>query len=379
MSKEPLNTIAEKNRLYQRFMERFESGRSFVVSGHTNPDADCLATMVAVALLIRKFSKPVCLVTAGHMPKNLDYLLTIARYNGVVVNEKPEYLPDTGIVCDTAKPSLLPEEKELQRLIRSEHTVLMEIDHHLGGDSQYIASREYALVDQASSACSLLARLAIKIYDSGVVEEVFSRNVVVSILTGMVGDTQMGRVIASHREARMYTLLTNYLDDMLQQKTFAKGNFNDSEHLYKEMVRLSDAERAVWTYLMEHKRLEGAVGYIALRQEESTTLFDSYGADVVVSVARSATDRLAEESGRLGLVVYYDGRRDESLIQCRMRRNYGYEGVDLRNLLNRLGVTDGGGHPGAIGFRFRRSRVKDFEGFLERIVEAGNRLVAEAE
>lgn len=379
MSKEPLHTIAEKNRLYRRFVERFESGRSFIVSGHTNPDADCLATMVAVALLIRKFSKPVCLITAGHMPKNLDYLLTIARYNGVVVNEKPEYLPDTGVVCDTAKPSLLPEERELQRLLDAEDGVMMEIDHHLGGDSRYIARREYALVDQASSACSLVARLAIKIYNAGVVEGVFSRNVVVSLLTGMVGDTQMGKVLASHREARMYTLLTNYLDGMLQEKTFTQGNFNDSEHLYKEMVRLSDAERTVWTYLMEQKRFDGAVGYIALRPEESRTLFDTYGADVVVSVARSATDRLAEESGHLGLVVYYDGRHDESLIQCRMRRNYEYEGVDLRNLLNRLGVTDGGGHPGAIGFRFQRSRVKDYEGFVERIVEAGNRLVAEAE
>jgi nanoRNase/pAp phosphatase (c-di-AMP/oligoRNAs hydrolase) len=130
---------------------------------------------------------------------------------------------------------------------------------------------------------------------------------------------------------------------------------------------------------MEHKRIDNAVGYIALSPEESTALFDKYGADVVVSVARSATDRLAEESGRLGLVVYYDGRRKESLVQCRMRRNYGYEGVDLRNLLNRLGVTDGGGHPGAIGFRFNRSRIKDYEGFVESVVDAGNRLVAEAQ
>ena len=379
MSKQPLTTIAQKNRLYRRMMDRFGEGESFLVSGHASPDADCLATMVAVSLLIRKFLKPVRIVTSGHMPKNLDYLLTIARYNGVVVNDPAEHPPDSAVICDTAKPSLLPHDTGLQKAIAKEDTVIMEIDHHLGGDSEYIGKPDLALVDRASSACSLLARLAVKLNSSGLVEEVFSRNVVVALLTGMVGDTQMGRVLSSVREARMYNLLTSFLDNLLQDLTFSKGNFADSEHVYTEMVRLSDAERQVWQYIMHHKRFEGAVGFVALDPEESSKLFNDYGADVVISVARSATDRLAEESGRLGLVVYYDERGAESLLQCRMRRNYGYENVDLRELLDRLNITDGGGHPGAIGFRFPRSRIANYQPVLEEIIDAANALAAEAE
>jgi single-stranded DNA-specific DHH superfamily exonuclease len=189
----------------------------------------------------------------------------------------------------------------------------------------------------------------------------------------------MGRVLSSVREARMYNLLTSFLDNLLQDLTFSKGNFADSEHVYTEMVRLSDAERRVWQYLLQQKRLEGAVGFVALDPEESSKLFNEYGADVVISVARSATDRLAEESGRLGLVVYYDERGAESLLQCRMRRNYGYEGVDLRELLDRLNITDGGGHPGAIGFRFPRSRIGNYQTVLEEIIDAANALAGEAD
>lgn len=378
MNKQPLTTIAQKNRRYRRIIDRFSEGKSFLVSGHVSPDADCLATMVGVSLLIRKFLKPVRIVTTGHMPKNLDYLLTIARYNGVIVNDPAEHPPDSALICDTAKPTLLPDDSGLQNALENENVLRIEIDHHLGGDSAYIADPDFALVDQASSACSLLARLAMKLNWTGLVEEVFSRNVVVALLTGMVGDTQMGRVLSTVSEARMYSLLTSFLDNLLEEQTFSKGNFADSEDLYTEMVRLSDAERGVWEYLMKQRRVEGSVGYIALTPEESTALFEKYGADVVISVSRSATDRLAEESGRLGLVVYYDERSEESLLQCRMRRNYGYEDVDLRKLLDRLNITDGGGHPGAIGFRFPRSRIGDYQTVIEDIIEAANELAAEA-
>lgn len=377
MSKAPLTNIAQKNRIYERIIERFAMGRSFLVSGHANPDADCLATMVGVALIIRKFAKPVRLITEGHMPKNLDYLLVIAEYNGVVIDREAEVPPDTLVVCDTAKPSLLPASEELESAMKTSEVLTIEIDHHLGGDSAYIAKPTYSLVDQASSACSLLARLAWKLSLSRRVDEVFSRNVVVALLTGMVGDTQMGKVLSSPRESRMYNLLTGYLDDMLQNQTFSQGNFTNAQHLYTEMVRLSDAERAVWKYLMDLKSVEGSVGYIALTPEQSTSLFDTYGADVVVAVTRSATDRLAEDSGRIGLVVYYDERQEESLLQCRMRRNYGYEDVDLRRLLDRLNITDGRGHPGAIGFRFPRSRIGDYPELVRRIIGAANDLAVE--
>lgn len=195
-----------------------------------------------------------------------------------------------------------------------------------------------------------------------------------TLLTGMVGDTQFGKVLATGREARVYNLLTTFLDAQLRQKTFSAGNFTDAETLYNEMVRLSSAEKEVWEYLMERQRIDHAVGYVALSPEESTAVFERYGADIVIAVTRSATDRLAEESGRIGLVVYYDERHEESLLQCRMRRNYGYTDVDLRELLDRLSINDGGGHPGAIGFRFPRNRVDDYPALFAEIVAAANQL-----
>lgn len=382
MSKQPLSTIADRNRRYEAIIERFDRGKSFLVTGHANPDADCLASMVGVCLVLRKLMKPVCLLTAGHMPKNLDYLLTIADYNGVSVNKCSDAAgaapADTLIVCDTAKRTLLPSNPEIENLLQRKETVIIEIDHHLGGDSAYLRENEIALVDRASSACSLLARVAWKLDSKGSVEEVFSRNVVVTLLTGMVGDTQFGRAVGTRREGRIYALLTGFLDGLLREQTFSEGNFTNAETLYSEMVRLTEAEKQVWAYLMERRQIEGAVGYIVLAPAESTELFDRFGADVVVAVTRSATDRLAEESGRIGLVVYYDERHEQSLVQCRMRRNYGYTDVDLREILERLSIDDGGGHPGAIGFRFPRERIDDYPRLVQEIVSAANRLADEA-
>ena len=46
-----------------------------------------------------------------------------------------------------------------------------------------------------------------------------------------------------------------------------------------------------------------------------------------------------------------------------------YRSLDLRNVLPKLEIENGGGHEGAIGFRVERSNIDDFGAFVARIVE----------
>ena len=91
--------------------------------------------------------------------------------------------------------------------------------------------------------------------------------------------------------------------------------------------------------------------------------------DTIVSTARVIADTLAEESGKLGLVAYYDNPSRSDLVQFRLRRAAGWKKYDLRGFLTLFSIANGGGHEGAIGFRIPRSQIPDFRGYVSSLVE----------
>jgi nanoRNase/pAp phosphatase (c-di-AMP/oligoRNAs hydrolase) len=80
-------------------------------------------------------------------------------------------------------------------------------------------------------------------------------------------------------------------------------------------------------------------------------------------------DKLAEASGVLGLVAYYDHPGKSDLVQFRLRRSGSWKKYDLRGLLTLLSITNGGGHEGAIGFRVPRSEITDFPAYVDTLLQ----------
>jgi nanoRNase/pAp phosphatase (c-di-AMP/oligoRNAs hydrolase) len=66
----------------------------------------------------------------------------------------------------------------------------------------------------------------------------------------------------------------------------------------------------------------------------------------------------------IGITSYYDMSEVSDLIQIRVRASRDVSGIDLRTLLTDLDIKDGGGHPGAIGFRIPKGEMKDLSGFI---------------
>ena len=64
---------------------------------------------------------------------------------------------------DTPKPSMIDSDVAVERLMASAGVLIIEIDHHIGGDSEYIGSEGYRLVTEATSSSELVGQIALKI------------------------------------------------------------------------------------------------------------------------------------------------------------------------------------------------------------------------
>jgi single-stranded DNA-specific DHH superfamily exonuclease len=128
--------------------------------------------------------------------------------------------------------------------------------------------------------------------------------------------------------------------------------------------------------MMDRAKVEGSIGHVVLGPEDMVPLYAGCGDEAIVSAARVIADRLAETSGKLGLVAYYDNPDRSDLIQFRLRRAGEWKRYDLRDLLGRLSIDNGGGHEGAIGFRIPRDQVPDFSAYVSGLMREIEKAIA---
>ena len=148
---------------------------------------------------------------------------------------------------------------------------------------------------------------------------------------------------------------------------------------FSELRKLSRREEECFDHLYGMRRKDGTVSYLSLKEEEYRALVDRYGNESLSTVLRTVADSLAEESGRLSLVVYSGRPAGNELLQCRARRSKHYKNIDLRKLLDRLEIENGGGHQGAIGFRVPLASVPDIDSFVAKVLDSLKDMVRESE
>jgi nanoRNase/pAp phosphatase (c-di-AMP/oligoRNAs hydrolase) len=378
MQKVRIDTIHEKNQIIENIIDAMLARSGFLLLGHKNPDEDCIASMVAFALLLAKLNKRAEICLGDKLHDHFQYLLNICRYNAITYFETCEDFGnriDTVIICDTPKRSMVERSDSIDALLSDPGVVRIEIDHHLGRDTGYIGDRGYCLVTEATSSSELIGHIALKMRHrldiagpQGAVE-MFSRNLILAILTGIIGDTSMGQFLKSRRERQFYRLFSAMLNNLLAEETVKETNFKSMDDVFQELHRLSSKEDRCYRFFMKKKQLSPSIGYVALGEEDTADLFATGDEETVVSVARAVANELAEESGKLSLVSYYDAPEISDLVQFRVRRSQGYKRYDLRDMLEFFSITDGGGHEGAIGFRLPRSSIGDYRQYIRRLID----------
>lgn len=364
--------------LVNRFIDTLENRRSFLITGHSNPDEDCVASMTACALLLGKFHRPSVIVLGRECWKKFPYLLAICDYNSIPVAGSPDEIGsgfDTIVVVDTPKPDMMEFRDTLLPLMKNTGTIVMELDHHLGSDGEYIGDPEYRFVDEASSTCELIAYLAVMIFRKRSLigrcnlGDLFTRNFVLAVITGIVGDSKMGQYLKSRRKKRYYRRFSHLFNRMLIEKTNkGSGNLSNMEEILGELEKLSKEEQECCKFFNANKHARPSISWIALDEQATRSLLESFEIEVIVSVAKYTADVMADESGMVSLVAYYDHPARSNSIQFRMRRSRYYKQVDLRKVVEQLGIKDGGGHKGAVGFRVPKNQVSNFSDFVENII-----------
>ena len=198
--------------------------------------------------------------------------------------------------------------------------------------------------------------------------DLFSRNFVLSVLTGIIGDSKMGKFLKSRRERHFYAIFSAMFNELLEKQTTNASNFSNKDEVFNELIRLSDREESCFSYFMDRSKRTRSIAYIILNESESRKIYDDFATDTIVSVARSVADSLAEQSGKLSLTCYYDFAGDSGLIQFRVRRSQQFKSYDTRQIIDLFSIANGGGHEGAIGFRFPRTEIPDIESFALNLV-----------
>ena len=145
--------------------------------------------------------------------------------------------------------------------------------------------------------------------------------------------------------------------------------------ILSELEKLSGEEESCCRDFMKYKKVDGPMAWIALNEDESSPIIERYDMDIIVTVAKYTANLLAEESGYVSLVAFYDPPGKSDLIQLRMRRSQNFKTLDLREVIASLGITNGGGHEGAVGFRVPRGEVEDFPAFIDGIVAGTVKMV----
>ncbi|MDR2553745.1 MAG: DHH family phosphoesterase [Treponema sp.] len=374
MNKTEIPTIAEKKRIAGRITDAIIQRDSFLLLGHHDPDTDCVASLVAFALLLTKFHKEVTIFLAAPVMAQFSYLVAICKYNGISVIYGQSGRTDAYsavVILDTPKPEMIALSAEIAALMEDQRVQKIEIDHHLASDASYAGDPGYRLVSEASSTCELIGYLILKMAGQTRFKDTdfFTRNLALAILTGIVGDSQMGRYLKTRKERFYYRTFSEIFDRLLIEKTAKNSsNLSSMEAVFDVIQNFSVQQRRCYEGIMDRRDTTRRIHYICLTMEESEGFLAKYGAELMVNVSKAAADHLAEDCGRLGLVAYFDDPVVSDFIQFRLRRSARFIGTDLRMVLEDLKIENGGGHPGAVGFRIKKGEIKDIKAYTADLV-----------
>ncbi|MDR2742400.1 MAG: DHH family phosphoesterase [Treponema sp.] len=278
--KTEIGTIAEKNRISNRIIGEIFARDSFLLLGHKNPDADCGASLVAYAILLSKFGKEVAIFLPEPVIEQLNYLIAICKYNNITVI----YDADTDIrgkysdlvIIDTPNANMLMKNDSISEMIADPSIRKIELDHHLGANARYTGDKGYCLVSQASSTGELIGYLCLKMAArlnsksmGGGTTSFFSRNLALAILTGIVGDSQMGRYLKSNRERWYYRIFSTIFERLLAQTTnIGSKNLASMRDIYTLIQSLSNQELDCFREMEKYLQTSPYVHTIAVGKEK---------------------------------------------------------------------------------------------------------------
>lgn len=380
-------SITEKNKTIWRIVNLTMANSSFLIFGHTCPDEDCVASVTALGLLLRKFGKKVCIYLESAVQRPLQFLADVINYNGIefytdalATIEKPDVI----FVLDTPKPDMIATDEYGYSFLNDPAILKVEIDHHFDADAHTVSTPEFSLLMHASSTCEIIAHICYKlsqrpeVLQTYEISDLYSRNIVLAMLTGMVGDAKTGSYLFKKRDKKFFEYFFNKFNKLLVKKRrINSNNITDGYEILNIISSLSTSEHKILNKLLEHSDYANKIGSVFLDELASTQLFNMADYAQVIGVVKTATNAIAETAGLVGISAYYDPPDISNNVQYRVRASKEGTFLNLLSVLLELNIDDGGGHPGAIAFRFDKQKfsAEDFNRMNQIIIEKVQKLI----
>lgn len=372
-----------------------QSNETFLFSADIDPDS--VGAMLSLALYLRVMGKQVYIVLSNSLGENLDHLEKMIEYNNIHTLRNADEIAgvkdviDTVIFCDTANSKLVPFFPYISEHLLSRNISVIEIDHHFGADSEKLTDQAVTLFQKANATTEITGELLKKIHQNNpdLPHPFNQRNIVISILTGILGDTMGGRVVP-HKQS--YVQWMGTLGNKLKRNTRwrkpngvrsgddRKTKFWNPQQIQEYLTRLSREQEICIHALKKRRVVDGDVESLNLLNSTYSEVnefcrpFDSPWFFYILSFLLNL---IPDPSAKVGF-LYFHGKNaeDKDCIYIKMRRSSQYSGIDLRTTETHLRsifqdkYMGGGGHAGAVSFRVHLHDENQFLVNFEQVITA---------
>ena len=372
-----------------------ETHHTFLFSADIDPDS--VGAMMSLSLYLRMLGKQVYIVISNELGENLNYLEKMIDYNSIHILRNTDEIAgvkdtiDAVIFCDTANTKLVPFFPFIWEHLLSRNIPVIEIDHHFGADSEKFADHGVDLFRNANATTEITGELLKKLHERypGTPHPFNQRNIVISLLTGILGDTMGGRVVPYKQS---YVQWVGSLGNKLKRNTRwrkpngvrsgddKKTKFGSTQQILEYLNRLSHEQEVCINTLKNRMVVEEEVCSLNLLNSTYPQVQDvcrPYNSAWFAYILGFLLNEIPNASSKVGL-IYFHGKNadDRDCIYIKMRRSTDYSGIDLRTTECQLKAVfngkymGGGGHPGAASFRIHPHDENEFLAKFAQVVES---------
>ena len=372
-----------------------QSHETFLFSADIDPDS--VGSMMSLALYLRMLGKEVYLVISNSLGENLSFIEQMIEYNGIHTLRNTDEIAgirnriDAVIFCDTANTKLVPFFPFIWQHVLSRKIPIIEIDHHFGADSEKLSENGVTLFRHANATTEITGDLLKKLHEKypETPHPFNQRNIVISILTGLLGDTGGGRVVPYKQS---YVQWVGNMGNKLKRNTRwrkpngvrrgddKKTKFGSPGQIVEHLNRLSEEQEFCIEALKKRVVAEGKVCLLNLLNSTYSQVKDfcqPYNSPWFSNILNYLLDEIPDKTGKVGL-IYFHGKNaeDKDCIYIKMRRAFDFSGIDLRTTecqlkeIFGLKYMGGGGHPGAVSFRVHPHDENEFLAKFNQLVDS---------
>ena len=344
-------------------------------------DFDSVCSSLSFALYLRRIGKNALIYFPQDKDKSSDFLFKIADYNKILIifdlNDLIVELSSKEYVFaifDTPNKSLLPDFDAINTIFNSyQNKESIEIDHHFGNDSEQIYPDSVSLFKNANSCCDIVADFlwicqtkSLPILSD--TEDYFLRNIVLTLLTGICSDTQLGKFCPFSNERNWFEILTQRLDLLTWKNT---DNLRTPNEIFEVITKVNKSKDLVFEKVMNNFKTKKGLGALVFPkvEKDENLLSEENLFCSLEDVSDDLVNLLPEKAGKVGIFAYFDSKKEKYMIK--IRRSASFQGLDLRNLDKLImdlfdnNFCGGGGHPGAVSFRV--AGVMEYEEFQNKV------------